>query len=427
MKKQLATTILILLSVTAMTQSYKVSGPDGLLEVHLQLNEGKPYYSVFYDGKTFLEPSPLGLKTSEGSFCDSMEYVSHSTRSIKEEYEMDRGKSSHIHYSANELTCRFVNARGDSLHTIFRVSNNDVAFSYRVIVPRYVTNIFIYGEATGYDLPDYATTFITPQALPMTGWEKTKPSYEEEYTYDEPMGTPSLNGVGYTYPALFKIGEDGWALISETGVDSRYVGSRLGDGNSEGFYPLEFPQAGENNSIGATYAAMALPAQTPWRTITVGETLKPIVESTVAFDVVKPLYEPSKEYKTGRATWSWIVWQDRSINYDDQVKFIDLAAALNFEFVLIDNWWDRAIGRERMEELVKYADSKGVGVVLWYNSNGWWNNAPQTPQDRMNTAPARKNEMAWLQSIGVKGLKVDFMGGRQAGNHEAIRRHPFGC
>ena len=101
-----------------------------------------------------------------------------------------------------------------------------------------------------------------------------------------------------------------------------------------------------------------------------GKDLEPIVETTVSYDVVKPLYEPSEDYKMGRATWSWIVWQDNSINYEDQIKYIVMAAELNFEYVLIDNWWDARIGRDKMEELVQYATDKNVAVILWYNSNG---------------------------------------------------------
>ncbi|MCB0629183.1 MAG: glycoside hydrolase family 97 catalytic domain-containing protein [Saprospiraceae bacterium] len=398
---------LIVLSQTP----YTVTGPDGHLTLAITLNEGSPFYTITYDGEVFLDPSPLGLKTSIGDFSESLTFASTSKQLIREAYELSKSKVSRVNYEANELICRFTNRHEDTLHVVFRVSDADVAFSYRVTTKERKTNLLVYEEATGFDLPDDATTFLTSQALPMIGWEKTKPSYEEEYTYDDPVGMPSKYGVGYTFPALFRLGTKGWALISETGVDSRYVGARLGEGTETGFYPLKFPQAGENNSIGGTYAAMAIPAQTPWRTITLGKSLKPIVESTVAFDVVEPLYEPSMTYKMGKATWSWIVWQDGSINYEDQVKFIDLASTVGFEYVLIDNWWDRNIGRERMAELVKYAASKNVGVILWYNSNGFWNDAPQTPQDCMNTAPARKKEMTWLQSIGVKGLKVDFFGG----------------
>lgn len=412
LKKYLFIGVLYALPYIATAQEQvELKGPNGKLQVKVELNQGRPFYTVGYNSEVFLEPSPLGLKTSIGDFSTSMTYVSHKIRTIKETYELKKNKVSQVNYEANELIARYLNANADTLHIIFRVSNYDVAFSYRVAVASDKTNLLIHGEATGFDFPDYATTFITPQALPMSGWKKTKPSYEEPYSYDEPVGTPSKNGVGYTFPALFKIGKKGWVLISETGVDSRYVGSRLGEGTKAGFYPLEFPQAGENNSLGSTYAAMALPAQTPWRTITVGETLKPIVESTVAFDVVKPLYKPSQNYQMGRASWSWIVWQDASMNYEDQVKFIDLAAAMDLEFILIDALWDRNIGRERMEELVKYATSKNVGVLLWYNSNGYWNDAPMTPRNYMDSAPARKKEMAWLLSIGVKGLKVDFFGG----------------
>lgn len=389
----------------------KITGPDGNLVVTVSLSHGQAFYNVFYKGEVFLEASPLGLDTSIGNFSHSLSYVSDESSKVSDSYTLDRTKVSKVNYQANKLVTRFQNDNGDWLDVTFQVSNNDIAFNYTLSSAKDATRVIVKDEQTSFNLPDDATTFITPQALPMTGWMGTKPSYEEPYTYDEDMATGSLNGVGYTFPALFKNAGKGWLLISETGVDSRYVGSRLSEGNKEGLYQIAFPQEGENAGIGDHYASMALPATTPWRTITVGSDLEPIVESTVSYDVVKPRYAPTTDYKMGRATWSWIVWQDNSINYDDQVKFIDLAAALKFEYVLIDNWWDANIGHERMETLVKYAKSKGVSVILWYNSNGWWNDAPQTPQNRMNTAIARKKEMAWMHKIGVKGIKVDFFGG----------------
>jgi hypothetical protein len=234
------------------------------------------------------------------------------------------------------------------------------------------------------------------------------------------MQVKSKFGHGYTFPCLFKVpigpislkspGKNLWALVSETGVSSAYCGSHLSDWQ-EGGYTIAFPDKGENNGFGSEFATIPLPGNTPWRTITVGTTLKPIVETTVAYDVVEPLYAPSENYKPGRYTWSWLIWQDKSINYDDQVKFIDLASSMGYEYCLVDNWWDQNIGRKRIAELSRYAQSKGVHLLLWYNSNGFWNDAPQTPRDCMNTAIAREREMKWLKSIGVKGIKVDFFGG----------------
>ena len=217
--------------------------------------------------------------------------------------------------------------------------------------------------------------------------------------------------MGYTYPALFHVGDKGWLLISETGVDGNYVGTKLGESSKDGLYRVSFPEKGENNGIGEVTAMATLPMKTSWKTITVGADLKPIVESTSATDVVKPLTSSSKVFQTGRASWSWIVWQDASCNYADQVTFIDLAANLKCEFILIDALWDVQIGKAKMEELIKYAKSKNVGVLLWYNSNGNWNTAPQTPKNRMDTKEARLEEMKWLQKVGVKGLKIDFFGG----------------
>lgn len=389
-----------------------VKSPDTKTITSIDLKNGKLFYEVKINEEIFIELSPLGLKTSLGDFYEKLTYVSHTNNQINDTYRFDKGKASEINYIANEVSCKFINSNQDTLHIIFRVSNNNVAFSYKINTKERSTSIKVFEEVTAFNIPDNATTYITPQAPPITGWELTKPSYEEVYSFGESINKPSQYGLGYTFPALFKVKEDsGWVLISETGVDSNYLGSRLGEPSNDGVYKIEFPMEGENNGIGATYAAQAMPLQTPWRTITLGETLKPIIESTIAFDLVKPLYTPSKDYKMGRASWSWIVWQDQSINYEDQVKYIDLASSLGLEYVLIDNWWDKGIGKERMAELVKYANIKHVDVLLWYNSNGYWNNAPQTPQDKMDSAPARQQEMAWLQSIGVKGLKVDFFGG----------------
>ena len=49
--------------------------------------------------------------------------------------------------------------------------------------------------------------------------------------------------------------------------------------------------------------------------------------------------------------------------------------------------------------------------MLWYNSNGTENDAPQGPRNIMSNSIARKRDMAWMKQIGVKAIKVDFFGG----------------
>ena len=388
-----------------------MSGPDQQLRVNVSVENGAPLYSVTYKGKTILEPSPLGFVANIGDFSQGMTYVEQKKRTIEETYTLDRIKKSTVNYHANELTVTFQNADRQPMDVTFRVSNNDLAFRYEL--PRYgdTGSIVIRREATGFDFPSYTTTFLAPQSDPMVGWKRTKPSYEEEYAADAPLTQRSQFGHGFTFPCLFRIGDDGWALVSETGVDSRYCASRLSDATADGLFSIAFPMPEENNGNGTVAPSFALPGATPWRTITVGDNLKPIVETTVPWDVVTPRFSTEHTYKYGKGTWSWIVWQDASINYDDQVRYIDLAAAMGFPYVLIDNWWDTNIGHERMEQLVDYAHAKNVDVFLWYSSSGYWNDIVQGPTNRMDNPIVRKQEMKWLKKIGVKGIKVDFFGG----------------
>ncbi len=411
MKRIYLLSICILAFSFARAQELTVSSPDSNLKVNLQLKAGALSYSVTYKDKTMLEASPLGLLTNIGDFSKSLSLVGSEKGTVEDSYTLDRIKQSRIHYSANTLTVKLANADMHPLNVIFHVSNNDIAFRYEILKKGETGSMVILKEATGFDFPEYTTTFLTPQSDAMIGWKRTKPSYEENYKPDAPLTERSQYGRGFTFPALFRVGENGWVLISETGVDSKYCGSRLSDADPNGLYTLEFPMSEENNGNGTTAPGIALPGNTPWRTITVADNLKPIVETTIPWNVVKPLYETKHPYRYGRGTWSWIMWQDESINYDDQVRYIDFAAYMGYEYVLVDNWWDVNIGHNRMEKLIKYAQSKNVDVFLWYSSSGYWNDIEQSPSNIMDDAIARKKEMKWLEKTGVKGIKVDFFGG----------------
>ena len=403
--------LLLLNACSVAAQDVTVSGPDQRLQVAFDCQtDGGLVYSVVYDGKTMLANSPLGLETNMGSFVKGLKLERHEIHSIDTVYEQSRIKASHIHYQANELTCHLTNAEGRQMAVTFRVSNNDVALRYSLPRQHGTGSVRIMSEATGFHFPEQTTTFLCPQSDAMIGWKRTKPSYEEEYKVDAPMIDRSQYGHGYTFPCLFRVGDDGWVLVSETGVDSRYCASHLSDAEN-GLYRIAFPMPEENNGNGTVEPAFALPGSTPWRTITVGESLKPIVETTVPWDVVEPRYTTKQDYRMGRSTWSWILWQDDSSNFDDQVKYVDLAAALGYEYVLVDSWWDNNMGYQKMEKLVEYARSKGIGIFLWYSSSGYWNDIEQSPINKMDNAIIRKQEMSWMQKLGVKGIKVDFFGG----------------
>ncbi|HHU57983.1 MAG TPA: glycoside hydrolase family 97 protein [Bacteroidales bacterium] len=388
----------------------KVVSPDGKLVFEIKVNQGEVLYEVLYEGETFVAPSALGLATSLGDFRKDLMLAKQSAVSlIEEHYALRTIKSSSVHYRAHEVIFSFNQDERHVFDLEVQVSNNDIAFRYKVYPQGETLVTRVFEEETTYVFPEGTSTFLSPQMEPMTAFARTAPSYETPYFPDGPVGKNGW-GNGYVFPALFRIGDAGWVLISETGVDSRYAASRL-LGKDDGSYKIGHPMEAENNGNGTVAPGIALPGYTPWRTLTVGTTLQPIVETTIPFDVVEEKYPASENYAFGKGSWSWIIKMDGHTTYETQKEYIDFSAAMGYSYVLVDALWDTQIGRDRIEELAAYAASKDVALFLWYNSNGYWNDAPQGPHGYMHQSSVRRPEMEWMQGIGVKGIKVDFFGG----------------
>ena len=411
MRKHLFFCCLICMGMCVSAAERKISSPDGRLVVMVSDTDGKATYSVTYDDELFIASSPLGMKTNIGDFTSGLSIGEDVKVSlIENEYNLPNIKKSSVKYSAGKAIVPFMKDGKTAFDVEFSVSNNDVAFRYTVYPKGNTLCCVIEDEATGFTMPDGTTTFLCPQSGPMGGFARTSPSYETPYTLDAATGSNGW-GEGYTFPCLFRNSDKGWILVSETGVDSYYCASHLMGGNGN-TYKIGFPNPGEFNGNGTSVPGMALPGKTPWRTITVGRTLAPIVETTVPFDVVEPLYEASKDYTAeyGCGTWSWIIAGDGSMTYNDQKRYIDFCADMGYRTVLVDALWDTQVGYDKVEELARYAKSKNVGLYLWYNSNGYWNDAPQGPRGKMDNTIKRRKEMQWMQKVGIKGIKVDFVG-----------------
>lgn len=411
---------MFLLPVSALNAQ---TSPDGKLQVNVTCADGKPVYTVTYNGKPCMKTSPLGLNTNIGDFTKDLSLSNCSAvEPVKTDYTLYNIKRKNNHYEANQQIYTFSQNGKEVLKAIFQVSNSNIAFRYEILNSMKEAKCAVVNdEATGFFMNDGTTTFFCPQMGEMTGFARTAPSYETHYTADETMGKNGW-GQGYTFPCLFKAPGNNdrpvWILVSETGVNN-YPGCKIVN-NGAGNYKISFPSQKENNGYGSTGAQISLPDKTPWRTLTVSDNLKDIVETTVTWNVLSTeqnndarINKMREVHKAGygRGAWSWIIADDASCNFDTQKEYIDFAAAMGWESLLIDAQWDRQIGRDRIAELAKYGKEKGVYLYLWYNSNGNWNDAPQTPRNCLNTAAVRQAEMEWLEKTGIRGIKVDFFGG----------------
>ena len=97
--------------------------------------------------------------------------------------------------------------------------------------------------------------------------------------------------------------------------------------------------------------------------IILGRTLAPIVESTLVTDVnPRSRVADTSWIHPGRVAWSW--WSDNPSPKDGakQKKFVDLAAEMGWEYVLVDANWT-IMDNGNIHDVLRYAKQKGVGVL----------------------------------------------------------------
>jgi alpha-glucosidase len=393
-----------------------LNSPDNKIAVKVFVTDDKKLaYSIDYQSQPVILESELGLQITEADFTQELKLESVSPiKSVSDDYKMKVGKKSHIQYQANEQIFTLSNKQQQKLDVIFRVSNDGVAFRY-VIDDSAIKNKKFVKETTAFGFQQNSRAWLQPMSVAQTGWSNTNPSYEEHYQIDISVGTESTLKQGWVFPALFKSG-DVWIAISETGLDRSWHGSHLDLAAKPGAYKLVPPQPEEVfiSSVGEKGELLANTQdvlESPWRIIAMGS-LPQLMESTLGTDLAKPAISMDESFiKPGHSSWSWAILKDDFTTFDVQKKFIDYAVDMHWDYTLIDADWDKKIGYEKLKELVDYAAQKNIGILVWYNSSGDWNQSPMSPKSQLLTHQQRESEFSRLKEIGVKGVKIDFFGG----------------
>lgn len=352
-----------------------------------------------------LNDSPLGLRLQEADFAQGLRFESvEGPQAINETYSLVHGKRLECRNQGSRITLSFRNAKDVPLQLEARAYNDGVAFRYRL--PGGLSgNQTLAAEVTGFALPKDARLWCAPSDKATT----YSPGYETYYELEMAVGTPSPLGLGWSFPCLFRTADSRhWALITEANLDFNFCGTRLSNGAQDGVYTIALPDPAEGNGHGAVKPVSALHWEMPWRVVMVGTSLATIVESTLVTDVCAPSrVQDTSWIKPGRVAWSW--WSDNPSPKDavKQRQFVDLAAEMGWEYVLVDANWT-IIDNGSIHDVLRYAKAKGVGVLLWYNSGGPHNVVTEKPRDCLTYGPVRQFELDMLRDWGVKGIKVDF-------------------
>lgn len=388
----------------------QLQSPDKSIALNVFLSaSGEIQYGVQKAGVSVIQPSALGVTMKGHDFTQALKFVTVSKpERITDRYQTKNAKKSSILYQANQLVMSFTNGEDKKMDIIFRLSDDGVAFRYSF--PWVENNETIIEEHSSFTFDKETKAWLQPMAEAKTGYEHCQPSYEEHYLQDISVGTASPLKFGWVYPALFKT-NDTWVLITEAALDGTYCGTRLLNDSASSVYSIGFADPREVFTGGGYLPENNKPWLTPWRIITIGS-LKTIAESTLGTDLAPESINIDPSFiKPGKASWSWINSKDDLVVYDEQKKYIDFAAEMNWQYCLIDANWDTQIGYDRVAELATYAKQKNVGLLLWYNSAGDWNTIAYHPKDKLLTTEGREKEFSRLHAMGIKGIKIDFFGG----------------
>jgi alpha-glucosidase len=408
--------ILLLATLTAVAApaveeagSWNLANEEKTLRFTLLLDPAGLGYEISHSNgrreDRVVERSPLGLTRRDEEFSGHLTFVSAGkVRKIDETYRMLIGKRSELRNRCREQAFTFRNTNGASLQVVARAYADGVAFAYR-FPDNPGREITITGEATGFKMPLPGWAWM----LPYEKVARWAPAYEMEWQNRIPVGTTAAEQyAGWAFPALFHV-RDRWVLITEARLDGTCYAAHLEPKAEGGLYRVRLPEADETYGVAPREATAKLPWQSPWRAFIIGDSPAVIQESSLVHHLNPPCaLKDTAWIKPGRVSWSW--WSDMNSQQDfkKMVPYVDLSAALNWEYCLVDCDWQE-MNNGTVWQLNDYAKSKGVGLILWYNSGGKHNQVENGPRDIMNDPVKRDAEMAKLEAAGIKGIKVDFM------------------
>ena len=385
-------------------QSWSIQSPSGNLKVTLINEDEGLWYQVdnVADSSAVLLKSPLGLVRNDVSFVKNLSLChEEEAKEIQDSYRMIIGNKRELSYTANEQAFVFENKDGREMTVLFRVFDNGVDFRY-ILNGSDTAEYKIMSEATGFALPATADAWIAPYELAKP-WGQ--PGYESDYVTMK-AGTPSKDSVGWAFPMLCKSGNN-WILISDADLDGSYCGVHLNKNCDGGLYTVALPQHEERYGDGNVNPSSSLPWTLPWRYIVVGKNADDIAGSNMAYHLAKPnVLKDTSWIQPGIASWEW--WTSTEKPTVKRLnKFVDLAAEMKWPYSLVDAGWE-TMKDGKIEEVAEYAKKKNVGLLFWYNSGGRRDSIKKAEDFVLYNADTREAEMARIEALGVKGIKVDF-------------------
>ena len=412
----LITTLFFIIPNMFGQKEYRLSSPDGKLEVTLYIGD-RITYSLTEEGNTLVAPSPISVHLDNGITWGNNSHLKKvSNRKADEVIPSPFYKRSEIKDIYNEMTLSF----REHFNLIFRMYNEGMA--YRFVAtgskPFKVTN----EEATFNFNKDYKSfvPYVKDGGKQPIEAQFSN-SFENTYTHVE-LSKLNPKRLMFT-PIVVEQENDRKLCIAESDVEN-YPGMFLINRNGDtaltsacAAFPKTKEQGGHNQlQISVTeresYIASCQPkAKLPWRIIVVARNDKELADNDMVYKLAAPSRMKDISWiRPGKVAWEW--WNhwgikgvdfEAGVNNETYMHYIDFASRHGIEYVILDEGWAvnlqadlfQVVPEIDLKRLIAYANQKNVGLILWA---GYY-------------AFARDMERVCkhYSEMGIKGFKIDFM------------------
>lgn len=398
---------------------------DGKIEVRVWKSDaGKLFYSAYRNGHVTLKCAPLGLVTTTVDFSTGLQLdeKSYEFKKGKEEYEWYQGSKRHVNKEYQEMS--FVTTKDNAkMQVVFRIFEDGIGF-------RYVVD----GDTTKTDEKTEITSEESSFEFPMDGSVWNADWYSSTYepgTYSTKTMTQVKNANADVPPAILSQVPNGngscYMLLAEANVyneEKPYCATIFHTNAGSAAYKVQFSkylkQEQDPAFVGQTFKAEYLPIKsaimenefhTPWRVCIMTDTLNDLTNSSLISDLNPAAEGDFSWVEPGTASWSWWSTGD-PIEYESLYDYIDYAKETGQKYCLVDfgweNWKDSSGNldyEEKLKKLCAYANERNVGILVWYGVK----KRDNPHRVDLDNPEIIEKEFAWCESLGVKGVKVDYL------------------
>ncbi|MBR5034053.1 MAG: glycoside hydrolase family 97 N-terminal domain-containing protein, partial [Bacteroidales bacterium] len=392
------------LVASAADKNVQVMSPDG--KVVASITAGKNLsYSVFYDGDCLLKDSRIAMKLTDGTVYGGGKLQKFTRRSANETFKAIAYKKGSVKDHYNELTLSYKNC-----DVIFRAYDDCIAYRF---VSKSKKGFKVKSETAEFNFAEDWNTWAG------FSWNAFESSFENLYEYSA-LSAIHPEKLAFL-PQMIDAPKGRKINIMESALYD-YPGMYLqGDGTSclHGVWaplPKEMEQGGYNNiqevikSRHDYLTECKAGEKFPWRIVAISTEDIQMVNNDIVYRLGDAPKGDFSWVKPGKVAWDW--WNNFyvtgvdfvvGINNDTYKHYIDFAAENNIEYIIMDDGWSTEgkadlfdiVPAIDLEELLAYAESKGVGIILWAGYYAF--------------ARDMENICKHYSAMGVKGFKVDFM------------------